>query len=73
MTTPAAAKLYEAQHLYEMENKQYAISNPHNKPVSELHVIYGFNNGGSTGWCNAVLLAEDEQVLADMFVHLKHT
>ena len=59
MTTPAAAKLYEAQHVYEMEGKQYAIYNPHNKPVGELPVIYGFNNGGSGGFMSAVLIAED--------------
>lgn len=59
MTTPAAEKLYEAQHVKEMEGKGYAVFNPHDKPLSELPVIYGFNNGGSPGWMNAVLLAED--------------
>jgi hypothetical protein len=59
MTTPAASRLYEAQHLAEMEGRDYAIHNPHGKPVSELPVIYGFNNGGSPGWYSAVLLAED--------------
>lgn len=37
----------------------YAIFNPHNKPVEELPIIYGFNNGGSPGWYSGVLLAED--------------
>lgn len=38
---------------------KFAVYNPHNKPVSELPVIYGFNNGGSPGWMSACLLAED--------------
>jgi hypothetical protein len=59
MTTPAAARLYEAQHLAEMEGKEYAVYNPHGKPLAELPVIYGFNNGGSPGWYSACLLAED--------------
>lgn len=59
MTTEAAARLYEAQHLMEMEGKGYAVFNPHNKPLSELPIIYGFNNGGSPGWYSAQLLAED--------------
>lgn len=37
----------------------YAVFNPHKKPVAELPVIYGFNNGGSPGWFSAVLIAED--------------
>jgi len=36
-----------------------AIFNPHNKPIDELLVIYGFNDGGKPGWMSAVLLAED--------------
>ncbi len=63
MTTPARAALYEAQHLVEMENKGYAVFNPNNKSISELPVIYGFNNGGSPGWYSAVLLAEDGHCL----------
>jgi hypothetical protein len=59
MTTPAAEKLYRAQHEYEMEGKGNALYNPHNKPFSDLPTIYGFNNGGSAGWYHAVLLAED--------------
>ena len=35
------------------------IFNPNSKPVDDLPVIYGFNNGGSPGWLFAVLLAED--------------
>ena len=59
MTTPAAEKLYKAQHIYAMEGKRWAVYNPHDKPVSELPVIYGFNNGGSPGWMSACLIAED--------------
>ena len=59
MTTPAAARLYEAQHLLEWEGKGYAVFNPHNKPLANLPVIYGFNNGGEPGWMYACLLAED--------------
>ncbi|MDP2728356.1 MAG: hypothetical protein Q8P59_12540 [Dehalococcoidia bacterium] len=59
MTTPAAQRLYEAQHLKEWEGRGYAVYNPHNKPIAELPVIYGFNNGGSPGWYSAQLLAED--------------
>ena len=59
MTTEAAARLYEAQHLYAMEGKGNAFFNPHGKPFEELPVIYGFNNGGNPGWFHAVLIAED--------------
>jgi hypothetical protein len=38
---------------------EYEIYNPKNKPVEELPVIYGFNNGGSPGWYSGCLLAED--------------
>ncbi len=59
MTTKAAAALYEAQHVYEHEGKGWAVFNPHGKPVQDLPVIYGFNNGGSDSWYSAELLAED--------------
>lgn len=36
-----------------------AVFNPHQKPVDELPVIYGFNNGGQPGWFSGVLLAQD--------------
>lgn len=39
-------------------NPNYAVFNPHNKPVEELPVIYGFNNGGSPGWYSGCLIAE---------------
>lgn len=63
MTTEAAARLYLAQHEIEWHGRPLAIFNPHNKPLEELPVIYGFNNGGSPGWYSAVLLAEDGTVL----------
>lgn len=59
MTTPAAAALYEAQHVHEYESRKLAIFNPNNKPVDELPIIYGFNNGGSPGWMSAVLISAD--------------
>lgn len=59
MTTPAAAMLYEAQHLMQWEGQPLSVFNPHDKPLDELPVIYGFNNGGSPGWMSGVLLAQD--------------
>ena len=59
MTTLAAEKLYLARHEVEMENKNNAIYNPHKKAFKDLPVIYGFNNGGSSGWLSAQLIAED--------------
>jgi len=59
MTTPAAARLYEAQHLAAWEGKGWAVYNPESRSVAELPVIYGFNNGGEPGWFSACLIAED--------------
>ena len=42
-----------------MDGRRWAVYNPHNKPLADLPVIYGFNNGGSPGWYEAVLLAQD--------------
>lgn len=67
MTTAAAARLYEAQHHQQMEGKGYAVFNPHNKPVSELPIIYGFNNGGSPGWYSGCLIAEDGEGMGGHF------
>lgn len=41
----------------------YAIFNPHDKPIEELPVIYGFNNGGARDWWHAELIAEDGAML----------
>lgn len=59
MTTDAAARLYEAQHLMMTHGRKTVVYNPHDKPARELPTIYGFNNGGSQGLMSAVLLAED--------------
>lgn len=63
MTTPAAARAYLAQHQAEWNGRPTAVFNPHGKPVDELPVIYGFNNGGSRYWRHGQLLAEDGTAL----------
>lgn len=40
-----------------------AIYNPSNIPVDDLAVIYGFNNGGSHGWYEAVLIDQNGKYL----------
>lgn len=59
MTTEIAARIYEAEHVAEHRHNGNAVFNPHNKPESDLPIIYGFNNGGEPGWMSACLLAED--------------
>lgn len=59
MTTPQAAALYEAQHLAQYGGRPAAVHNPHGKPLEDLPVIYGFNNGGQPRWLSARLMAED--------------
>ena len=59
MTTPAAASMYEAEHMYHHRGRKVAIFNPMNKIENELPVIYGFNNGGSHNMLSAVLISED--------------
>ena len=59
MTTPAAERQYLAEHLAHLEGKGFAVFNPHNKPLEDLSVIYGFNNGGSSGCLAAIAIAED--------------
>ena len=59
MTTQAAADYYLVKHFAMFEGKPAAVHNPHNKPLEELPVIYGFNNGGSRGWLQAVLMSQD--------------
>lgn len=63
MTTEAAARMYEAQHLMDMEGRRVALFNPSNMPIESLPVIYGFNNGGSFYMLNAVAIAQDGVVL----------
>jgi hypothetical protein len=59
MTTPAAAEKYLNEHRQQWGGRPFKVHNPHNKPLEELPVIYGFNNGGSPGWYHAVSLAAD--------------
>lgn len=59
MTTPAAEAAYLAEHLREWAGKGYAVFNPRDRPLEDLPVIYGFNNGGSPGWYSGCLLADD--------------
>ena len=63
MTTEAVARAYLADHLREWSGKGYAVHNPSDKPLEDLPVIYGFNNGGSSGWLWAQLIAEDGHAL----------
>lgn len=62
MTTAAAEALYLAQHLVKWEGKGYARFNPHDKPIEDLPVIYGFNNGGSSRMLEGVIISEDGTV-----------
>ena len=59
MTTAAAARLYEAQHLYAMEGKETVVYNPLQKDVDSLPHILCFNNGGSDMWYEALAVSED--------------
>lgn len=59
MTTPEATERYEAEHLQSVNGRKVVIFNPNNLPVEELPRIYGFNNGGSLGWYQAIAIAED--------------
>ena len=59
MTTEAAARAYLAEHQTQWGGRPLAVHNPHDKPLADLPVIYGFNNGGSAGLLMAVLIAED--------------
>ncbi len=63
MTTPQAAALYLSQHQHEWGGRPVAIYNPLDKPVGELPVIYGFNNGGAPQFLSGALLAEDGECL----------
>ena len=60
MTTPEAAQRYLGEHMTQWNGRPYAIHNPNDRPLEDLPVIYGFNNGGNRGWgYTGVLLAED--------------
>jgi hypothetical protein len=44
---------------YERNKPHFAVFNPHNRPLEELPIIYGFNNGGlQDNWMGA-LISED--------------
>ena len=62
MTTQAAEALYLAIHQAELDGRPVAIYNPHDKPVEDLPVIYGYNNTPSVQgnpFCTGVIMAED--------------
>lgn len=59
MTTPEAEEQYRNEHVARMSGRSVAVYNPHGKPINELPIIYGFNNGGSASFLRAVLMAED--------------
>lgn len=62
MTTAAA--YYELQHRAKWQGKGWAVFNPHGKSEDCLPVIFGFNNGGQSGWMSACLVAEDGALFA---------
>lgn len=63
MTTKEAAAHYEAEHVARYNNRPVAMYNPHDKPVSELPIIYGHNNtksdDGTSYFLNGRIIAED--------------
>jgi len=63
MTTAAAARQYLNDHLKQTSYRKNFVFNPNNKPEEELPVIMGFNNGGSSGWYEALAIAQDGTVL----------
>lgn len=63
MTTKEAEAQYLQDYPATMRGKGFAVVNPLNRPEEELPVIYGFNNGGSPEWFDAVLIAEDGECL----------
>ena len=59
MTTKEAAAKYLAEHLSTCQGRPVSTYNPHGVSIDDLPVIYGFNNGGRSGWLEAVLLSQD--------------
>ncbi len=59
MTTPKAAANYLAEHMSVWGDKGFAVYNPHDLPVDDLPIIFGFNNGGGNEWYYAQLIASD--------------
>jgi len=58
MTTPEAARSYEAEHVIGYKGRKPHVYNPLNKPLEALPIIFGFNNGG-TIFFDGMLIAED--------------
>lgn len=62
MTTKAAEALYLAIHQAELDGRPIARYNPHDKPIEDLPVIYGYNNTPSVQgnpFCEGNIMAED--------------
>lgn len=38
---------------------KYAVFNPHKRPVEELPVIFGFDNGGQPGYRHGCVISQD--------------
>lgn len=54
-----SSKRKQANRGRNMSNENNESFNPNNIPSEDLPTIYGFNNGGSAGFMDAVLMAED--------------
>lgn len=50
----------------------YRIYNPHGKPIDELPLISGFNNGGRHGTYSGVIIAQDGTVLGGHICSNEH-
>ena len=59
MTSPTNSLIYQAMHLSRHEGRRDVVFNPDGKPVDDLPVIYGFNNGGRSDALRAELISED--------------
>lgn len=63
MTTPERQKLYEAQHLVDIEDRKLVVYNPIGCSLYELPRIYVFSAGGSLGWQECYAISEDGVIL----------
>lgn len=57
----------EAEHNNKTSYMKIAIFNPHKKMLTDLPVIYGFNNGETSQWYEGGLLSEDGDILGGHF------
>lgn len=66
MTTKAAEQQYLADHQRKYGGQPPKVYNPKSRPVDELPVIYGFNNGSVGRWGDVIGIAinEDGDILA---------